>query len=1003
MPTGEQNGDDKSKDDALRRIEWMLTRKSFGETGRISSQELPFQPYGDLTTHNTTRLILDSAGPSLLSDIVREFLDLLETSCVVHEKNGDYALGIFSSDWCRLMDMASRQRCDTPDNREALASGRWHCHESCWNEAARRSIETGGHVDVECSGGIRLFAVPIRAGGEIVGSISVGYGDPPRDPTKLHELAVTYGVSLDELLKGAEAYETRPSFIIELTKKRVLSSAWLIGEVIERKRAEEALRRSEEAHRLLFEQSADGIVITAHRKIVKANRAFCTLCGMPVDRVIGMDPVDVIHPDDQYLAVRTIQTLEAGESVDASHVYRVLRQDGSVVWVEIQSKTIEWAGQLAIQSIVREITQRKRTEEALRESEAKFRQMVEYSPLPIAITTEAAMIEYVNPKFIETFGYILEEVAQLADWFRLAHPDAAYRQNVIERWQAFLEMAASENRPGEGLEVEITCQDGSVRTFEIYGTPMGDRTLALFNDLTERKLAEKALQEANETLRTLIQSAPVAIIAFGINGEVKLWNPAADRMFGWSEKEVFGQLLPCVTEGTLEEHGALRERVVRGESFTGVEVLCRRRDGSVIDVSISAAPLHDAQGKVTGVMSINLDISERKRAEEERGKLEAQMREVQKLETLGVLAGGIAHDFNNLLMAILGNADLALARLSPTAQARHNVEEIARASHRAADLCRQMLAYSGKGRFVVGRYDLSEIVREMAPMLEASVSKKANLRYSFVEDLPAVEADANQMRQVIMNLISNASEALGDMMGIISISSSVVECDRAYLAGSFLDDKLPEGRYVYLEVSDTGCGMDAQTMSKIFDPFFTTKFVGRGLGLAAVLGIVRGHKGAIKVYSEPGKGTTFKILLPAIDWAPEERAQIEEESDPAPRRGCVLLVDDDPDVRFVGSEMLDLLGFQVLTAVDGPEGLDVFRAHGGEINCVILDLTMPKMGGEEAFRELRRLRSDVCVILSSGYNEQDVTQLFVGKGLAGFIQKPYTAAKLRDTLNRVLG
>jgi two-component system, cell cycle sensor histidine kinase and response regulator CckA len=769
------------------------------------------------------------------------------------------------------------------------------------------------------------------------------------------------------------------------------------------KSKDNALRQYEEAYRSLFEQSADGIIITAHRKIVKANQAFCALCGLPIEQVIGTDPVDAIHPDDQYLAVRAIQTLQTGESVEASHVYRGLREDRSVIWLEVRSMTIEWAGQPAIQSIVREITQRKRTEEALRESEAKFRQVVEYSPLPIAITTEAAMIEYVNPKFIETFGYILEEVTQLADWFRLAHPDPAYRQEVIERWQAFLERAASENRPGEGLEVEITCQDNSVRTFEIYATPMGDKTLALFNDLTERKLAEKALQEANETLRTLIKSSPVAIIAFGVDGDVKLWNPAAEHMFGWSEEEVHGQYLPYVAVGTLEEHEALRECVVQGESLMGVDVRRQRKDGSVIDVSVSAAPLHDAQGKVIGVMSIYLDISDRKRAEKERAKLEAQMREVQKLESLGVLAGGIAHDFNNLLMAILGNADLALIRLSPTSPARRNIEEIARASHRAADLCRQMLAYSGKGRFVIGRYDLSEMVREMEPMIEASISKKAKLRYSFTADLPAVEADVDQMRQVIINLITNASEALGEMNGIISISSGVMECDRAYLAGSFLDDKLPEGSYVCLEVSDTGCGMDAETMSRIFDPFFTTKFVGRGLGLAAVLGIVRGHRGAIKVYSEPGNGTTFKILLPAVDWAPEERALIKEESDPVPVRGCVLLVDDDPDVRFVGSEMLELLGFQVLTAIDGPEGLDVFRTHGNEIDCVILDLTMPNMGGEEAFRELRRLRSDVCVIMSSGYNEQDVTQRFVGKGLAGFIQKPYTAAKLRETLNRVLG
>ena len=391
------------------------------------------------------------------------------------------------------------------------------------------------------------------------------------------------------------------------------------------------------------------------------------------------------------------------------------------------------------------------------------------------------------------------------------------------------------------------------------------------------------------------------------------------------------------------------------------------------------------------------------RAEEERRKLEVKMLETQKLESLGVLSGGIAHDFNNLLMGILGNADLALPLLPPGSRATHNIEEIVRASQRAADLCRQMLAYSGKGRFMVNRYDLSEIVREIAKMLEVSVSKKASLRYSLAGDLPVVLADATELSQVIMNLITNASESLGEERGVISVSTGVMECDRACLSESYLDNQLSEGRYVYLEVSDTGCGMDKDTLSRIFDPFFTTKFLGRGLGLAAVLGIIQGHHGAIKVQSEPGQGTSFTILLPALDGKPKEAAPRTARSVPLSRAGTILLVDDDPIVREVAAQMVNGLGFRCLTAANGQEGLEVFRKHKAEIDCVILDHTMPEMGGEEVFRELRRLQGDVCVILSSGYNEEDVTQRFVGKGLAGFVQKPYTSAKMRITLNRVLG
>jgi two-component system, cell cycle sensor histidine kinase and response regulator CckA len=1127
MATGGEIRDGKRKEDALQRHEWGHDRKVMVESQPPGGRKLPLQAYGDLTTLNTSRLILDSVGPALLSDIVSDFLELLGTSCAVYEKNGDYALRVCSSGWCRLLDLSSQQHCGESDNRQALKSGRWHCHESCWNEAARGPMETGRPADVACRGGIRLFAVPIRAGEEIIGSISVGYGDPPRDPGKLQELAAAYGVRCDELREEAEAYATRPIFVVEWAKKRVLFSARLIGEIVgrkqaeqalreseekysaavqqakdgviiiqdqtlqfvnlamadmlgyttaevenmpfsnylapehraqvvakldarlagedvppvydtgllhkdgtvievelsasviqyrgrpadaviirdirERKRAEEALRQSEEAYRLLFEQSVDGIVITVQGKIVEANSAFCALHGSPLDRLLGIEAIDLIHTEDRDVAIQRLRSLQSGERIVESYVYRSAVHNASPRWMGVRSKLIKWDGQLAIQSIVRDITEQKRAEEALRESEARFRRMVEFSPLPIGIATDAGMVEYLNPKFIETFGYTIEDMPHLTDWYDLAYPDAAYRKILKEKWQKALEKATARHSATRSIEAEVLCKDGSKRIMKIWGTIVGNKFLVIFNDLTARKQVEKALQESNETLRTLIQAAPVAIIAFGTEGKVKLWNPAAERMFGWREEEVVGQFLPHVGKEQLGEHESLRERVLRGEIFTGVEIRRHRRDGSPIDMNMSAAPLHDAEGNFSGVMSVNVDITERKRAEEERARLEAQMREVQKLESLGVLTGGIAHDFNNILMAILGNADLALARLPSAAPARRNVEEITRSSQRAADLCRQMVAYSGKGRFVVGRCDLSEIVRKMAQILEVSISKKASVRYALAEKLPAVEADVTQMRQVVMNLITNASEALDGQSGIITVSSGVVECDLTCLSESYVDDRLPEGSYVTFEVSDTGCGMDEDTLSKIFDPFFTTKFVGRGLGLAAVLGIVRGHKGAIRVSSEPGKGTTFTVLLPALELLPGETAQDEEPSAPPPHEGCILLIDDDPAVRNVGSEMLTLLGFQVLTAADGVEGLEVFRAHRDEIDCIILDLSMPHMGGEEAFRELRRLRSDARVILSSGYNEQEITQRFVGQGLAGFVQKPYSVAKLLETLSRVLG
>ncbi len=388
-----------------------------------------------------------------------------------------------------------------------------------------------------------------------------------------------------------------------------------------------------------------------------------------------------------------------------------------------------------------------------------------------------------------------------------------------------------------------------------------------------------------------------------------------------------------------------------------------------------------------------------KRAVEERLKLEQQLLHTQKLESLGVLAGGIAHDFNNILTAIIGNADLALMRINKESPAVDNLHRIEQSASRAADLAKQMLAYSGKGKFMVESLDINKLVEEMLHMLEVSISKRAVLRLNFTKPLPAVEADATQMRQIIMNLVINASEAIGDKSGVIAITTGCMDCDDSYLKGVWLDENLKDGLYVYLEIADSGCGMDKDVMEKLFDPFFTTKFTGRGLGMAAVLGIVRGHHGAIKVYSEPGKGSSFKILLPASG-RPSEIFNNEADKDDWRGSGTVLLVDDEETIRGIGTEMLKELGFSTVTANDGREALEIFKARG-DISFVILDLTMPHMDGEQCFRELRRIKPDVKVILCSGYNEQEVTQKFAGKGLSGFIQKPYRLSVLKEAVRRI--
>jgi nitrogen-specific signal transduction histidine kinase/CheY-like chemotaxis protein len=382
------------------------------------------------------------------------------------------------------------------------------------------------------------------------------------------------------------------------------------------------------------------------------------------------------------------------------------------------------------------------------------------------------------------------------------------------------------------------------------------------------------------------------------------------------------------------------------------------------------------------------DITDRKQFED-------QLRQTQKLESLGVLAGGIAHDFNNLLVGILGNASLALESLEPSHPARPLLEEVNVASHRAARLTSQMLAYSGKGRFVVQVVDIAELIRETLPLIQAAIPHTVELLLRVTEPSPPVEIDVAQIQQLVMNLVINAAESIPkEQPGVVTVSASQLIVDENYLRSAGAAQDLQFGPHACIEVRDTGSGMSEETKARIFDPFFTTKFTGRGLGLAAVLGIVRGHHGAIQVDSAPGQGSTFRIFLPAATKARPVAAPDDRQPARPVGEGTVLVVDDEPIVQQVAQQTLRRAGYQVLLAGNGQIALDIFKQRAAEIRVVLLDVTMPVMSGEQTLVELKKIDPDVHVVLSSGFNEVEAIRRFEGRGLAGFIQKPYTAAAL---------
>ena len=519
-------------------------------------------------------------------------------------------------------------------------------------------------------------------------------------------------------------------------------------------------------------------------------------------------------------------------------------------------------------------------------------------------------------------------------------------------------------------------------------------------DMTDRKQTEEALRESEDLFSLFMRYSPIYTYIKEVTPHESRVVQASrnfQEMIGLPGEGMVGKTTPELFPPELAAKMTADDWAVvsKGEVIEVEEEL--------EDRSYTTIKFPIVRGEKNLLAGFTIDVTDRKRSDEERLALERQLQQLQRLESLGVLAGGIAHDFNNILSSVLGNAELALTGLSSDSSAHENLSEIARASHRAASLCREMLAYSGRGKFVTEAVDLSALIEGMLDLLKSTISKKAHLDLHLDKGLPSLEGDPIQLSQVIMNLVINASEALGESGGAIRIVTSVREATREYLRQCYASPDLPAGRYITLQVSDTGSGMDAETLTHLFEPFFTTKFMGRGLGLSAVLGIVRGHKGALRVRSEPGKGATFNMSIPISEAVIRTVPGVEAGAEDDWRgKGTILLADDEEAIRALGARMLSRMGFTVLMAADGQDAVDLYRERKDEVSLVILDLTMPRMDGQEAFRELRELDPKVRVIVSSGYSEQEAIVGFSNQSLAGFLQKPYTMAQLTELLRVAL-
>jgi two-component system, cell cycle sensor histidine kinase and response regulator CckA len=805
---------------------------------------------------------------------------------------------------------------------------------------------------------------------------------------------------------GTRWFETYKSPVFE-PDGRIVGTTGVSRDITERKRAEEDRLRTERKLGRILDLTPDPIaVINAKGEWSFANQAFCELCGYQRSEFLGRKTSELEIWEDSSSRSELVERLRRDGHIDG--VELIFRsRDGARHHVELTATTVEFDEATAIILAGRDVTRSRLAEESARKAAETLAQYFSLSPDLMCIANLEGRFIRLNSAWQQVLGYSLTQLEN-ARFLDLIHPDDLESTTAaMDRLREGSEIFDFQNR--------YRHKDGSWRWIEWRSVPGGQGLIfAVARDITQRRLDEIALREAErsaassrERLLSVSELAHIGHFIMDLPSGAVSWTPELYRIFR-QNPEQFQPTVDGVRGLILGEDRAVADGAIQMARNTGqaqrFHFRAVRPNGEIRQCLAIVEVARDTRLPAEAVHGLVQDLTELRRAEEERRKLEQQVMQSQKLESLGVLAGGIAHDFNNLLTSILGNADLARSELGPTNPAGPYLEDIEKVSRRAADLCRQMLAYSGKGRFVVQPISLNEVVREMGHLLNVSISKKVVIKYNFFPSLPSVMADATQMRQVAMNLITNASEAIGEQSGVVTLSTGVMDCDDEYLKGVVRDTELhASGQYVYLEVSDTGCGMDQETVGKIFDPFFTTKFTGRGLGLAAVLGIVRGHKGAMRVYSEKGRGTTFKMLLPVHHGEVPASERASDGSQGWRGSGVVLLADDEESIRSMGRRLLERAGFQVLLAADGQEAIDLFVRNQAQIRLVILDMTMPHLDGEACYRELRRISPGIKVIMTSGYNEQEVISRFVGKGLAGFVQKPYKAIELLSSVRKVLG
>ena len=779
---------------------------------------------------------------------------------------------------------------------------------------------------------------------------------------------------------------------VEMTRARVAHQGaellfLYIRDITSRKAAEAALRKSEARFALAFNASPDAINITRldDGTYIEVSTGFERLTGWKRDEVLGRTSVELDIWGDPAERQKMVALLREKGEFDAS-LFSFRRKNGTFIKGLMSGRLVSLDGLPCLLTITRDVTLQEDAQKALGNLTGLISAITANVPAFITLIDREGRIQYLN---------------KVAPGFRMADVIGMdFLDGMSGDAKALAARALARILAGSGHEVFEGQGWGPDRELRWYRTIMGPMTekgmvagaVLIAMDETGRRLQEERLRESEDRFQALQSHTPDALfwIKVGDAGELLLegMNPAAEALLGRQAQDVVGQPLEAFCPPRLAEFFIAHDR----------ECIAARRPVTFEEempgpagprhFSTTLVPIEDDTGRIHRIVGSSRDITQERHMEE-------ALRQSQKLESLGVLAGGIAHDFNNLLTAIMGNLNLAQLKLPEVSPALAHLEAVENTVLKASELTRQMLAYSGKGRFSVKPQDLDSVVNEMVHLLKVTVTKKATLAIQLAGNLPAIEGDAAQIQQVIMNLVTNASDALGDREGVIRVGTRAEDLDEGRIRADFPAQALEPGPFVVLEVEDTGCGMSPGVLARIFDPFFTTKVKGRGLGLSAMLGILRGHKAGIRIRSREGAGSLFQIFFPASPKAAAPRPDTPAEP-VGEFSGKLLLVDDEVIILESIGLALETLGFEVIQARDGVEAMERFEAARPDL--VLMDLTMPRMDGATAFAKMQASRPEVPVILSSGYDRQALE----GVRPAAFVQKPYRLKELKKLLAEVL-